>query len=188
MKLRINVSAKAAFVASATNITIPADPVIFTNQSTNASSYVWDFGDGGSSYATDPSHSYKGAASFNVVLIAKNKFNCDDTASAVIVAISDIHFPNAFTPNPDQANGGVYDPNDYSNDVFFPFTDGVVEYELNIFNRWGELIFRSLDLKVGWDGYFNGKLCQQDAYVWKANVKFFDGRTYNKAGSVTLLR
>jgi gliding motility-associated-like protein len=72
--------------------------------------------------------------------------------------------------------------------VFFPFTGGVTEYELLIFNRWGEQIFRSTDIKVGWDGYFNGKVCQQDVYVWKANISFFDGRTYAKAGTVTLLR
>jgi gliding motility-associated-like protein len=72
--------------------------------------------------------------------------------------------------------------------VFFPYTSGVTDYHLQIFNRWGELIFESTELKTGWDGYFKGKLCQQDGYVWKADVKFFDGREYHKTGSVTLLR
>jgi gliding motility-associated-like protein len=102
--------------------------------------------------------------------------------------VSDIQFPNAFTPNVDGPNGGAYNINDLNNDIFFPYTTGVTDYHLLIFNRFGEVIFESKDIKVGWDGYYGGKLCQQDAYVWKANVKFFDGRSYNKTGSVTLLK
>ncbi|MBK6522253.1 MAG: gliding motility-associated C-terminal domain-containing protein [Sphingobacteriaceae bacterium] len=109
---------------------------------------------------------------------------------ARITVKSTIQFPNAFTPNTGGPNGGGYDPNNPNNTVFFPFTSGVKEdgYDLKVFNRYGELIFQTTDLKVGWDGYFNGKLCQQDAYVWKANITFFDGTVFNKVGSVTLLR
>ena len=57
-----------------------------------------------------------------------------------------------------------------------------------IFNRWGELIFESKDIKIGWDGYYRGKLCQQDVYVWKLFAKFEDGTIVEKAGDVTLLR
>src|SRR5690606_37612055 len=116
-------------------------------------------------------------------------FSCSDTTYRAIAVKSDINFPNAFTPNPNGPSGGAYDKNDYlNNDIFYPFTDGVTEYDLMIFNRWGELIFQSRELNIGWDGYFKGKLCQQDAYVWRANVKFFDGRVYSQTGTVTLLR
>ncbi|MES2679456.1 MAG: PKD domain-containing protein [Bacteroidota bacterium] len=188
MRVKILPSAKAIFNVSSSLFYIPAEPLVLTNQSTNASSYIWNFGDGEISTLTNPTHNYTSVGYYNITLIANNNFNCSDTSSVQITAISDIQFPNAFTPNPGGANGGSYSLNDFSNDVFFPYTAGVTEYELLIFNRWGELIFRSNNIDVGWDGYLNGKLCQQDAYVWKADLKFFDGRTYNKTGSVTLLR
>jgi len=72
--------------------------------------------------------------------------------------------------------------------VFFPFVTGVENFHMLIFNRWGEIIFETFDVKIGWDGYYRGQLCQQDVYVWKANVNFIDGRSITKAGDVTLLR
>ncbi len=72
--------------------------------------------------------------------------------------------------------------------MFFPYTLGVIDYKLEIFNRWGEQIFESLDVNIGWDGYYRGKLCQQDVYVWKAYLKLNNGMEYTKAGDVTLLR
>lgn len=178
----------ASFAASSYTIFNPADPINFTNSSQLATIYNWDFGDGNQSSQTHPSHTFPGAGYFTVRLIASNQYNCLDTADALITVKSDIKFPNAFTPNTNGTNGGGYIPGDLSNDVFFPYVSGVTEYNLKIFNRYGELIFQSNDVKIGWDGYFNGKLCQQDAYVWKANVKFFDGTVFDKTGSVTLLR
>lgn len=180
----------AAFVASSYTITSVKDPIAFTNNSQQANIYSWDFGDGSFSNQTNPSHTYAGAGFYNVVLIASNQYSCSDTATAKIVVKSNVQFPNAFTPNTGGSNGGGYDPSDPNNQVFFPFTSGVADggYDLKVFNRYGELIFESTDLKKGWDGYFNGKLCQQDAYVWKANITFFDGTVFNKVGSVTLLR
>jgi len=66
--------------------------------------------------------------------------------------------------------------------------EGVVEYNLYIYNRWGELMFESKDVDVGWDGYYNGKLCPQDVYIWKVEGKFINGKTFEKTGDVTLLR
>jgi gliding motility-associated-like protein len=178
----------ANFTASTYTAYIPNDPINFTNQSTNATTYYWYFGDGGFSTITNPIHNYPTVGFYTVGLIATNQFGCKDTTEQIITVISDVQFPNVFTPNVGGPNGGSYNINDFSNDVFFPYTAGVTEYNLMIFNRWGELIFQSRDIAIGWDGYFNGKLCQQDAYVWKVDLKFFDGRTYNKTGSVTLLR
>jgi gliding motility-associated-like protein len=184
----INPAPIADFTPSTYTANIPNDPVQFTNQSTGANSYYWIFGDGGFTNLVNPIHNYVTVGYYTVSLIATNQYGCKDTTDKVIKVISDIQFPNVFTPNLNGSNGGSYNPNDYSNDVFFPYTSGVTDYHLRIFNRWGELIFESQDINVGWDGYFNGKLCQQDAYVWKADVKFFDGRKYNKTGNVTLLR
>ncbi|MBA3683364.1 MAG: gliding motility-associated C-terminal domain-containing protein, partial [Bacteroidetes bacterium] len=188
VNVTINPAPTANFSASTYTANIPNDPIKFTNLSTNANSYYWSFGDGGFTSQVNPLYNYNAVGFYTVSLIAINQFNCRDTIEQDILVISDIQFPNVFTPNANGSNGGSYNFSDLSNDVFFPYTSGVVEYKLLIFNRWGELIFESNDINIGWDGYFRGKLCQQDAYVWKANVKFFDDRIYKKTGSVTLLR
>jgi gliding motility-associated-like protein len=179
----------ASFVMSSSIINIPAETANFTNKSIGARRYKWDFGDGSAENSkANPTHLYKNVGYFNVNLIAINEFGCQDTATQQLTAVTDIKFPSAFTPNPSGSNGGRYTSTDLSNDVFFPFTDGLLEYKLSVFNRWGELIFDSTDLLIGWDGYFQGKLCQQDAYVFKASGKFFDGKTFNQVGTVTLIR
>lgn len=178
----------ANFSASTYTAYIPNDPITFTNLSTNANSYYWYFGDGSFSNFVNPVHTYFTVGYYYAGLIATSQYGCKDTTEQLITIISNVQFPNVFTPNTSGPNGGSYNIADLSNDVFFPYTSGVTDYSLMIFNRWGELIFESKDINIGWDGYFNGKLCQQDAYVWKANISFFDGRKYNKTGSVTLLR
>jgi gliding motility-associated-like protein len=190
IKVTIRPSPTAQFSPSTYTVNIPNDPVTFNNHSFQANNYEWSFGDGSTSGAVNPVHNYQTVGYYNVTLVALNQFGCSDTAVDQIKVVSDIQFPNAFTPNTHSGNGGSFDVNDYSNDVFFPYTayEGVTGYDLQIFNRWGELIFESKNVLQGWDGYFKGKLCQQDVYVWKAKVEFFDGRLYTKTGSVTLLR
>ena len=61
------------------------------------------------------------------------------------------------------------------------------KYKLEIYNRWGELIWVSEDVNKGWNGYVKGKPAKQDVYVWKVNVTFTDGKPYVEAGNVTLL-
>lgn len=188
VKVNILKGPQADFSPSSFTIQIPGDPIQFTNLSTSADTYSWSFGDGENSSLTSPSHNYAEVGFYTATLLALNNNGCVDVTDKVLTVIADVQFANAFTPNTNGGSGGYYDANDNSNDVFFPFARGVVEYDMMIFNRWGELIFRSNDIKIGWDGYFNGKICQQDTYVWKVSMGFFDGRKYNNTGSVTLLR
>jgi hypothetical protein len=46
----------------------------------------------------------------------------------------------------------------------------------------------SNDINIGWDGYYKGKLCEEDVYVWKAYAKLNNGKVFKKTGDVTLLR
>ncbi|MBI2269207.1 MAG: PKD domain-containing protein [Bacteroidetes bacterium] len=162
--------------------------VDFKNTSTGAIKYFWDFGDGITSTNVDPQHHFGITGVYTITLISTNIYGCTDTFRIRTSGGGDISFPTAFTPNPNGPNGGSYNLFNLDNDVFFPFAAGVDEFRMQIFNRWGELIFETLDIKIGWDGYYRGKLCQQDVYVWKANVKFNDGRSITRAGDVTLLR
>lgn len=159
-----------------------------TNQSSGANSYLWNFGDGLSSTAVNPQHLYNVVGNFTVELIATNQFGCSDTATRTLTTDADVVFPNAFSPSLSGGNGGAYNLNNTDNNVFFPYTAGVSEYKLQIFNRWGELIFETNDIGVGWDGYYRGVICPQDVYIYKAYIKLNNGKTFNKAGDVTLLQ
>jgi gliding motility-associated-like protein len=178
----------AGFTVNSYSLNIPYDVLICTNQSSGASSYNWNFGDGGVSSATDPHYQYNTVGHYHIQLIASTIHGCTDTAFRDVTTNADVVFPNAFTPNSDGPSGGTYQIGNTNNDVFFPYTSGVTDFKFQIFNRWGELIFESLDVKIGWDGYYRGKLCQQDVYVWKAYIKLNNGKTFNKSGDVTLLR
>lgn len=179
----------ASFNIANSDLDLPYDPLICVNTSTGASTYYWDFGDGfGNSTVTDPTYYYTTVGSFPVTLIATNSFGCSDTASSLVTTNTDITFPNVFTPSEDGPGGGGYDINSLTNDVFFAYVSGVEEFEMQIYDRWGELIFETRDIRVGWDGYYRGKICQQDVYIWKAYIKLTNGKRFNKTGDVTLLR
>ncbi len=90
------------------------------------------------------------------------------TASATItitVSEGDVYVPNAFTPDGDEFNH-VFKP-------VFPKNFHPVEYEMLVFNRWGEVIFESHDKEVGWDGTYraSGELCKEGIYTWKIQAK-----------------
>ncbi|MFK7756832.1 MAG: PKD domain-containing protein [Flavobacteriales bacterium] len=184
-------SANAAFAATPDEVEIPYQQLYLVNLSTGADEYLWDFGDGNTSTAESPEHFYQQAGVYSISLYVNNEYNCPDsiTVPEIVTAISlgDIIFPNAFTPI-EGGSGGQYDPQSFDNNVFFPIQSGVEDYRLQIFNRWGELLFESTDVMIGWDGMYRGQLCKQDVYVWKAEVKFSDGAELTSSGDVTLLR
>lgn len=180
----------AAFTTNATTYNIPFETTVFSNQSTPAGqiSYNWNFGDGTSSSLQNPTHLYSGLGTFNIQLVVTNQFGCKDTAFAKIETVTDIQVPTAFTPNENGPSGGIYDITSLTNDIFFPYSSGVKTYTMSIFNRWGELIFETSDFKQGWDGYYRGKLSPEGVYVWKINLVWENGKSFNKVGDVTLLR
>lgn len=184
-------SAIAAFAISPDEVFVPGQPVTGINLSQNATGYEWYFGDGGESSEENPTYFYQTEGWFSVTLIALNEWNCPDTLTIVdavhAIALGEIEFPNAFTPNSTGPNGGIYDPMAFDNDIFFPVNYGVIEYEMQVFNKWGELLFESKEISIGWDGYYRDKLCKEDVYAWKARARFSDGQEIQKAGDVTLL-
>lgn len=181
----------AAFTVSPTELSVPHEPMFTINLSQNATDYFWDFGDGNTSEEFSPTHYYQDEGIYTITLTANNEFDCPSTYrlddAVYAKPDADIVFPNAFTPTTDGGNGGSYDPTQFNNDVFFPLHKGVTEYQLQIFNKWGELLFESDDVTVGWDGYYRGEICKQDVYAWKVRARFVNGETVVKAGDVTLL-
>jgi len=165
------------------------NPVI--NFSTgNFSSWLWDFNDGSTDTSQNPIHTYSDSGDYFVTVLVTNEFTCENTCE-VQVRINPLYpigIPNAFTPNPNGPNGGAYSFDDFTNNIFFPITRYVTDYHMEIFNRWGELLFESYDINQGWDGYYRGELCQMDVYVWKIYIKWWDNIEFNDVGDVTLLR
>lgn len=178
----------AAFSLSSTNLELPFDVMTCNNQSTGASTYNWNFGDGETSALDNPQHLYTTIGVYPVQLIAMSQYGCLDTVFSEVTTNAEVIFPSAFTPNPDGSSGGFFDINSLDNNIFFSYTSGVVAYKLEIYNRWGEIIFETQDFKQGWDGYFKGQLCPQDVYIWRAFIKLNNGKEYNKNGNLTLLR
>jgi gliding motility-associated-like protein len=155
-------------------------PTTFTNQSSpDATSFLWEFGDGDGSTEINPVYQYNTTGVFDVYLISTNRAGCSDTAhkqvSAIVIPLFDI--PSAFSPNKD----GV-------NDVFLVRGFGIARFNMKIYNRWGQMVFETNDASLGWDGTFKGSVQPMDAYAFVINVEFSDGTSASKNGSVTLLR
>ncbi|MBN2681526.1 MAG: PKD domain-containing protein [Bacteroidales bacterium] len=182
----------ANFSVSPVVVFLPDQPIKCFNLSSNAYYSWWNFGDGSTSTETSPAHTYTQEGEYDISLKVCSEFYCCDSTEKLgevsAKTSGEIVFPNAFAPNQSGPTGGAYNPNDNHNQIFFPISFGIAEYNLNIFNRWGELVFESDDVNIGWDGYYRDKLCKQDVYVWKVRGKFADGKEFVKVGDVTLLR
>lgn len=154
--------------------------------------FLWNFGDGNFSTERSPQHDYDTPGKFLVTCVATNTqlqdCKAQDTVSVIVRPEGSLVFPNVFQPSDNGSNGGIYDENDRLNEVFHPYGEGVADYTLRVYDRWGELIFESNDIKRGWDGYWNGRLCETGVYTWRAIGHFFNGEVYDLRGNVTLLR
>jgi gliding motility-associated-like protein len=154
------------------------------------SSITWNFGDPSSganntSTALTPTHLFSETGTYTIYSIVNFSCgvdtifktltitNCDST-----IEVCDLYTPNAFSPN-----------GDGTNDEFYPLTIcNFEDYEFLIFNRWGELIFKTSKQTDKWDGKFKGADCPVDVYVYLIIYKFPTQQTKNAYGSVTLLR
>jgi len=112
-------------------------------------------------------------------ILATNDYGCTMTDNVYITITKDhnIYIPNTFTPNGDGLN-----------DVFGVKGTGIINFELNVFDRWGENIFQSTDIQKMWDGTYKGGLCKNDTYAYLLHYTSLDGKTHTKTGHVTLLK
>jgi len=169
----------------------PATPVKFFNNTQLGEKYIWDFGDNSTSIIKEPEHIYNAPGKYYVTLIAESSEGCIDTMvhpkPVIVEGARYLEFPSAFIIDPSSPANEYYDPAQPDPRVFRPVANGVKTYRLEIYNKWGELIFVSEDVNKGWNGYINGKPAKQDVYVWRVKATFTDGSPLVKAGDVTLL-
>ena len=183
---------QAQFKVTPTTAYIPGNSVNFINLTQNIDSLLWEFGDGSTSRELNPSYKYATEGSYDVTLQVWSGFQCFDSvvvSNAVTVERSGIiKCPNAFTPSLDGPSGGHFIQNDFSNDVFHCFAEGVTDYHLEVYNRLGIIIFRSDDINIGWDGYFKGKMVEEGVYVFKVYGRYNNGNRFDHIGNIVLLR
>ncbi|UII30311.1 gliding motility-associated C-terminal domain-containing protein [Fulvivirga ulvae] len=176
-------------------IYLPDQPMRTFNYSDGANQYVWDFGDGATSDGFEPEHLYTYEGVFTITLEASMDHGdgvvCSNTSSQEVVVQEGgaTRIPNAFTPNTNGPSGDGRITNEVNNDIFLPITQGVEEFQMLIFDRWGSLIFESNDQTVGWDGYDeNDNLLPAGVYVYKLTMRLSNGDRTTRIGDVTLIR
>jgi hypothetical protein len=153
--------------------------VNFTNNSTNFSTYAWNFGDNTTSADLNPTHVFTEDGVFNTVLTINDTNGCVLTSNADFVVRSDIIYfiPNVFTPNSDSIN-------DYFNIV----GTGITSMKGRIFNRWGQEVYNWNSLQNGWDGKSDGAESPSAVYFYLINLNVSNGTERVERGTVTLLR
>ena len=163
------ISMNSAGIASANATPNPVsadDPTVVFTAGPPEASFLWILQDGNTSAEQSFQYTFEGSeGNQTVMLIATFPNGCMDTVRFKVYIEEELIFyvPNSFTPN-----------NDGSNEVFQPvFTSGFDpnNYELLIFNRWGELIFQTTDVTKGWDGTYEGNMVQDGVYTWSINFK-----------------
>jgi gliding motility-associated-like protein len=174
------------FIADPKSTSILTPLINFTDKSTSdVVKWNWNFGDVVNSGSTkkNPTYTYKDTGKYQVQLIVTTAYGCVDTIEDAVIIHGDYMFyvPNAFSPNGD----GI-------NDTFFPkgYMLDASCYKMLIFDRWGNLIFSSTDLNLGWDGKANGgaETAQQDVYVWKIETCDYQKTKYKYIGHVSLVK
>lgn len=154
-------------------------PITFVNQSQNAVNYEWAFGDGNFSDFAHPTNVYDEPGIYYVTLVAIDEKGCTDTITKPINIEEEwyIYVPNTFTPDGDR-----------SNNDFRASTIGIAQLEIDIFNRWGEIIFTSNEVNFIWDGTYEGVYAQDGTYVYRIELVTNSGREKSIKGHVNLLR
>ena len=160
--------------------------VNFQNKTFLGNDYYWTFEDGIPSYSNlkNPQVQFPNGVvgQYDVTLFVVSEYGCMDTITKVVIVNPEvlIYAPNTFTPDGDEFN-----------QYWRVFLEGVdvQSFDLQIYNRWGEIVWESHDIEIGWDGTYNGKVVKEGTYIWKVSVRdaLNDGK-YSWNGLVNVLK
>ena len=155
------------------------DPTVrLQNNSVNAASYYWTFGDGETIGIANPTHTYDEVGEYTITLTAYNGICTDEHIAEVTVEPeSFIYAPSAFTPNSD----GI-------NDVFLAVGIGIESFEIYIFDRWGKEVFHTADIENGWNGTYLGGNAPVGVYAYRIEIINAVEELETIMGHVTLIR
>jgi gliding motility-associated-like protein len=172
----------AGFTVQPQTATI-VDPVVsITHLTTGGNYWNWNFGDSDTSSVFNPApHTYADTGTYTIMLITSTQYNCIDTAYQTVIVEPNFLFyiPNVFTPDGDGINDS------FSGKGIF-----ITEFEMTIFDRWGSLIYKSIDMNKPWDGKANkgAEEAQTDVYIYNFKITDHKMNKHDFKGIVTLLR
>ncbi len=181
--IRVEPSPTADFYFSPEEPSVFNPLVQFTDNSDNAISWQWNFNGEGTSFQPNPTYEFQDTGQYEVQLVVLHPSGCPDTITKIIDVEPKVTFfmPNAFTPN-----------NDGQNDTFLGkgFVDGMQEFSMTIWNRWGERIYDTDDPFSGWNGTKNNVGEQSPTGVYVYHVNYIDprGERVEISGHTTLIR
>lgn len=173
---------EAGFTVQPAVATIINPVVLVLDASTGANFWEWDYGDFQiDSLFNPPAHTYPDTGTYTITLITSTNYGCVDTAYQSIIIEPDFAFyvPNAFSPNDD----GI-------NDTFSGKGVFITQYDMTIFDRWGNLIYKTDSINKPWDGKANNgsKMAQADVYIYLIKVTDIRLENHKYTGIVTLVR
>jgi gliding motility-associated-like protein len=151
------------------------------------SSYKWSPGTGLNETGTvNPVFNYTQGMDYLINITSQSGCVVVDTQSVMLIARGpaaneppDLWVPTAWSPH----------KKDGHNDYLFPFTRNIVELRyFRVFDRWGQLMFETNQLGVGWDGIYKGVPQVMDTYTWTVEAVGNDGTVFKRAGNAMLLR
>lgn len=158
------------------------DYIHFTNISANNTNNFWYFTDQTISGEVNPTIIFEEPGTYVACLLVSDIRGCDDTlCKEIVVGCPEdiVYIPNTFTPNDDGLN-----------DIFRVGTLGqcIEDFEMDIFDRWGEKIFTTKSLEKGWDGKVKGSRAKDDVYVYLVKYTMVNKKAYSKTGHVLLMK
>lgn len=158
--------------------------VFIDNNSYDSYEFNWDFGDGTNSSAMNPIHSYEAVGNYKLELSVQDEHSCSDQ-TAITIDVQGFEMssndwqemPNVFSPNGD----GI-------NDQFsFLENHAIVQFRVQIFNRWGSMVYSWTDPKGAWSGVDNnGQKLVQGVYYYQMEATGLNGLEYSKTGAISL--
>lgn len=176
-------SPSAGFTYTPDRPSILFPTVHFQDQSVDAVKWRWIFGETSTSILQNPTYTFPDTGLQKVVQVVFHRSGCPDTAIQYIDVIPEIRFymPNAFTPD-----------GDGTNDTFHGrgFLEGISDFHLVIFNRYGEVIFETTDPNEGWNGrkYNTGEISPVGVYAYVVTFKDPRGKPMEFRGFATLVK
>ena len=182
--VNVRPSPEAGFSVTPDYTDICNSTIAFSDESVGANQwfYLYDDSTAYSEGEASPNYTYLTAGGHYPVQIVTNEFGCKDTAmNYLFIEPFTLYVPNSFTP----------DGNEFNNDFLAISYLPIEEWKLEIFNRWGELVFVSNDPYESWDGTGkNGLMSPDGIYVWKATYVSCEPLSQEKieTGHVNLLR
>jgi gliding motility-associated-like protein len=162
-----------------TAYTLNQDKLAIENRSEEARYYQWSFGDGFESQQANPRHIYQETGKYPVTLVAENENGCSDSLKKLVKvkATPHLYIPTAFSPDGDGLN-----------DHFSVEATNVKDFEIKIYNRWGERIYKASKTDFQWDGTYKGEQVQVGTYMFVATGRSIDGQFLKQSGKLTVVK